>query len=166
MVQVRMRPRLHREVDRSEAEVRLALTRGLGDPGAAIGGQSVPGHVDLWIGEPDRHAWSPWLSLELRGTDARTVVEGRFGPDPHVWTGFMAAYAVLLFGVVMGLMFGAAQAAAGEAATGLWGAAAALLGLGLTYAAALTGQALGHAQMDTLRAFLEARLSSESANSD
>lgn len=158
MVSARMRPRFQVEVPGTPDDLRQVLVVGLEEHGCPVGGQSVKGHVDLWICERNRHTWSPWLHLELRSGGSGTLVAGRFGPDPHVWTGFMALYAVFAFALVMGVMFGFAQMAAGEAASGFLGAGASVAALALVYVAALTGQALGHDQMDTLKDWFDARL--------
>lgn len=158
MLQARMRPRFMVSVPVPPEALRQTITQALGDPDAPVGGQSVPGHVDLWIAQKDQHTWSPWLSVELRPDGDGTRVEALYGPAPPVWTAFMAAYAVLAFGLVMAVMFGWAQMVLDRPPSAFLGAFAAAAGLAGVYGGALLGQGLGHDQMDTLRGFLDRRI--------
>jgi len=42
-----------------------------------------------------RSLLSPNLELELRESEAGTVLHGRFSPPPNVWTGFMGLFFLL-----------------------------------------------------------------------
>ncbi|NNF06663.1 MAG: hypothetical protein HKN21_07875, partial [Candidatus Eisenbacteria bacterium] len=59
--------------------------------------------------EEQRTLLSPHLELELRETDAGTMLLGRFSPRPNVWTGFMALFFVLGLVGLGGLIYGMAQ---------------------------------------------------------
>ncbi|MEL7473925.1 MAG: hypothetical protein AAGK04_11465 [Planctomycetota bacterium] len=72
-------------------------------------------HFQLAIPRPDRHRWSPWLTLDVREplgatSDADSTGEvgaeafGRFNPSPAIWTGYMLtslALVTIAFGAAM-----------------------------------------------------------------
>jgi hypothetical protein len=120
----------------------------------AIGGQALPGFVNLWPADRDRSFFSPYLSLEVRPQGEGSVATGRFGPHPAVWTGFMFVYAVLSLGGVLALMFGWAQSIADEPPWMLWGAPASVALILFIYGAEYIGKGLGSEQMHAIAHFV------------
>jgi hypothetical protein len=126
----------------------------LQEPGCPVVGQLVDGHIELFVPDAERHFWSPWLSLEVRTAVDGTHVRGRFGPHPHVWTGFIAAYSALGFGGIIAAMYGWAQLLIDEPAWGLLGVPAALAIAAFVYGAEWIGKGLGTEQMFGIRDFV------------
>ena len=150
-----MRPTFREELDvpaSAVAEaVRAALARA---PDRVVG--SVAGNViELYPPREERRVWSPRLSVVIypRG---RTVVVGRYGPSPDLWTFLVALYALCWFAVVGGPMWGLAQHLTQEPATGLWGVPLGLAGMVLIYVAALVGRNAAREQVAVLARFFEA----------
>lgn len=136
------------------AEVLRRFEARLQEPGCPVEGQLVEGHVELYVHPGERHVWSPWLSLEVRTEVDGTHVRGRFGPHPHVWTGFMALYSVLAFLGVIAAMYGWAQLRLDEPATALLGVPGALALGAFIYGAEWIGKGLGTEQMFVMRDFV------------
>ncbi len=138
----------------SPTEVLERFEAALGQPGCPVEGQLVSGHVELFVRAADRHFWSPWLSLEVRSQVDGTHVRGRFGPHPHVWTGFMAIYAVLAFAGIIALMYGWAQRLVDEPGWALLGGPGAMAAAAFVYGAEWIGKGLGTEQMFEVRDFV------------
>ncbi len=63
-------------------------------------------HLNLHIHEPDRHLWSPQISIEVTRQADRTHLRGYFGPHPHLWGIFTAVYATQFFAFIAATMYG------------------------------------------------------------
>jgi len=77
-----------------------------------IEGRVAGNHLMLVIPVRDRHFWSPWLNLEVLGSEGdgqASLVKGRFSPNPSVWTGFMMVYSSLAVLAFLAAMFGVSQ---------------------------------------------------------
>jgi len=127
--------------------------------------------ADFFVGEDDRRLWSPYLSVQVEPVPDGSLLRGRFGPHPELWTLFVFAYGTLGFVAVMGFLLGFVQWQSGMAPWGFWGTAAGVPGLGLLLAVSATGQRLSAHQMqelkervDTLVAGLEAVAPPQSPN--
>jgi hypothetical protein len=111
-------------------------------------------NIDLLIRVEERHFWSPWLSLQVTRDGAVTSVAGRFGPHPHIWTGFVFLYALLGFGGLVGSMYGWAQIVLEQPP---WAFAALPGAMGLiafVYGAEFIGKGLAAEQMYVVRDFV------------
>jgi hypothetical protein len=152
----RPRFRLRAPLPRAALVERLELA--LDEPGVGCIGIVTGRHLDLMIHPDARRAWSPRMDLELLDEGSETLMIGRIGPHPDVWSLFLFFYALSGFALIGGLMLGLSQWLIGQPPWGLW---LVLLGAstsGLAYLAAFTGQRLGRPQMTVLRRFLEAAL--------
>ena len=149
------RPRAEFNTSLSPEEVLARFEAALAAHGCPVEGQVVLGHVELLVREEARHFWSPWLSLEVRAEADGTHVRGRFGPHPHVWTGFVAAYAVIGFAGVIAAMYGFAQRVLDEPGVALLGVPAAAGLAAFVYGAEWIGKGLGAEQMFAIRDFVE-----------
>lgn len=118
------------------------------------------GHVgraelSLEVNGPERHAWSPRISLEVRPTEHGCHVRGHFGPHPNLWTLFVFIYSVQVVVVVSGAMYGLVQGMMSEPPTALWAALGATASLGLSCGVDLTGRRVGAGQMEAVRSFID-----------
>ncbi len=115
-------------------------------------------HIELLVDEADRHYWSPWLSVTLEETEdgAATVVHGRFGPHPAVWTLFVSIQIFWLFVLVCALIAAASVITLGwSPLLPLLAVPGAVVGMVLTYLGSLVGQRLGKDQLDLLHRALD-----------
>ena len=104
----------------------------------------------------DRHSLlSPHLELELRESEAGTVLHGRFAPRPKVWTGFMALFFLLGMLGLCGMIYGLAQLMLDGPIWTMWSAPVSLALIAFIYGAAFIGQGLSSIEMFELRAFIE-----------
>ena len=157
-----MRPPFTLTVPFSREEAIRRLSEGFAVSACPCRGSTASGHVTVMICDRERKLFSPTLDLEIEdrgeGGAAGAVLEGRFGPHPHLWTLYVAMYAVLTFLLIGGLVLGMAQQALGQSAAPMLTVPLALvLGVGL-YGSALVGQRLAAHQMATLDAFLRDNL--------
>ncbi|MFK7758754.1 MAG: hypothetical protein AB8C13_02275 [Phycisphaerales bacterium] len=78
-----------------------------------IEGRIAGNHLMLVVPPKQRHFWSPWLNLEMHDVDSDmhqlTLVQGRFSPNPAIWTGYMMVYSSLAVLVFLAAMFGFSQ---------------------------------------------------------
>ncbi len=120
-------------------------------------------HAELFVPETERRIWSPWLSVTAEdGDGGGSVVRGRFGPHPAVWTLYMFFAFALGFALLVGATWGYAQWAM-EITPWAWYSIPVILVLGaLLYGVSLVGQRLGAAQMGSLRRTLEGLVAQES----
>jgi len=107
--------------------------------------------ADFFVKEDERRVWSPCLSVQVESLQEGSLLRGRFGPHPELWTLFMFLYAGVGFLALMGLMLGFVQWQSGMDAWGLWGAYVGFPGLGVLFAVSATGQRLSAHQMEELR---------------
>ena len=134
------------------------LEAALDEPGASCIGIVTGRHLDLMVHPDQRRTWSPRMDLELLDEGALTLMVGRIGPHPDVWSLFLFFYALSAFALIGGLMLGVSQQLIGQTPWGLW---LVLLGAStgaLAYLAAFAGQRLGQPQMTVLRRFIETAL--------
>lgn len=152
---VRLRPRFERVVPCPPEEALARLRAVLEQPGARCRGGVYGSHAVLYVPRTEERVWSPFLSLDVGWHPEGALVRGLFGPKPAVWTLFVAAYAVCLFGALFAGGFAYAQWSLGQPAWALAGLPAAAMGALVTYGFARYGQHRGRAQMDHLRGFLD-----------
>ncbi len=155
MAPPRIRPRFELVAPCSSEEALDRLRAALDAGDAPCTGQIAGAHVHLRIAPGQRRLWSPFLSLEVNRQGGDTVLRGHFGPHPDVWTFFVALYAVLAFGGVVGLLFGLSQWMLRTSPVALWAVPASLALAAVLYGLALVGQRLGHPQLQLLRTFVE-----------
>ena len=152
----RMRPVFRLELAADRADVLERLRHRLGQPDCGFEGQVVTGHAMIHLPPARRSLLSPVLNLRLAEEDGRTVLHGRFSPQPNVWTGFMAIYGVLGLIGLGGLMYGFAQMTVDQAPWSMLAAPVALALIGFVYGAAFIGQGLTVDDMYAMRAFVDA----------
>lgn len=150
-----LRPRYVRHVAAPPEQVAALLRERLYLPDSQCCG-SVTNHVgELCVCEQKRHTWSPKLGLTLEVEGDRTVVVGRYGPMPAVWTLVIFLYACSLTLGISSFVYGFSKWALGESTLAWWGVPVSLLCIAGIYVGSYVGQKLGHDQMDILHHFVD-----------
>lgn len=150
----KIRPDFERPATDSQEVVMRRLRGRLADCPLCTG-VSVGRHVELFIPDHERRIWSPWLSVSAEDRDNGSVLRGRFGPHPHVWTWYLFCAFALAFVCLVGVALGYAQWALDRTPWALLAVPACLLaGAGL-YGVSLVGQRLGAEHMDRLQHALD-----------
>lgn len=166
VIQKPMRPLFEIDLDGVDGEhvlEQLASQLRVGD--SPVRGMILTRKAELTTCAARCHTWSPWLSLQFgEGAGGEQLLSGRFAPHPNVWTGFMAAYGVLLMLAIFGTMFGLSQWTLHMSPWGLLAAPLAMAVGALVYAAAIVGQRLGAEEMHVLRDFVDHAVRSSRAN--
>jgi hypothetical protein len=153
----RVRPRFVLPVPLSAEEVLSRTKSALAERGD-IDGLVLTGRIELVPDRESRHFWSPQLTVDVEAEGEGSVLRGRFGPHPHVWTLYMCIHAIGAFATVGSAMFGISQYLVGQTPWALFALPAAPVLAALVWALAFVGQGLGAEQMYALRRFLEESL--------
>lgn len=156
-----VRPRIELHSPRSLNDISVRFARALREPDCPVSGLVAASRIELHAHGRDQHFWSPQLVVDLEPGDSGTVLRGRFGPHPSVWTMYVGGYAAIGFGSLGGLSYAAAQFALGSPPWALLSLPVAGVALGLLYASALVGQDLSRSQIDELSDFLSVILEGE-----
>ena len=119
-----------------------------------MGAVFPPDRIEVTIGE-GQHIWSPQLAVVINSTDEGSHLCCRFGPHPHIWTLYVALYALFIILAIASASFGVAQLSADKTPYALFVAPVCLILAGLVYGGAYVGQGLGTDQMYQLRSFLD-----------
>jgi hypothetical protein len=163
-----MRPRFEMTVSVDPDRALERLRDHLDTSGCPCRGDVYERQVEVRICEREHHTWSPGLNVLLDETDEGGArLRGTFGPNPSVWTMFMAGYAVS--GMTMGtglLVLSSQMMLRGEERWGGWLLLAGVVGCALVYGLARIGQRLAAPQMEMIRdtiagAFPDDRIESE-----
>ena len=156
----RMRPTFHRFVDCPPSVAQRRLRRYVERSESGYDGKFYPNHAILSVPPREEKFWSPQLSIDFESQNGGTLIRGLYSPRPSVWTMFMAMYAIVGFGGLIGVFFGASQWSLGMNAYGLWSAPVSLVLAGGVYLLARMGQWLSRDQISALRSFAEGALQS------
>ena len=151
----RPRPAVRCATLASVSEVMEAFRQVAEAPGHTLGVRLAGTTVELHTSEDERRFWSPWLSLQAVELDGVTLVQGRFGPHPHIWTGFVFTYAVLGLFAFMASMYGWAQIVLERPALGFAAAAGSLALAGFVYGAEFIGKGMAAEQLYDVRDFVD-----------
>ena len=73
------------------------LRAALADPSGICEGHAGKRELSLKPRGAGAHAFVPWASLNVRVDGEGTRIRGRIDPQPHLWTFFVALYAVGVF---------------------------------------------------------------------
>lgn len=151
----RMRPQFEIPLQ-SSGDAVLRTLGGLLNVGAdEVVGQVRRGCAVLQVSPERRSMLSPFLNLEVVERASGPVLQGRFSPQPNVWTGFLALYAALGMVAFLCAMFGLSQWWLGHPAWVLLGIPAAAAAIAFVYGAAVIGQGLTADEMYDLRALVD-----------
>jgi hypothetical protein len=155
----RMRPRVERELPIDAKRVLSRIGTSLGEISCRCVGSVMDRHVALHIKNEHRHFWSPWFSGQVDPSGSeRSVLHGRFGPSPAIWTFFAACYAVFVFGGIAGLMYGISQWMVGQHPWALWLTPAFAVGVFALYLIARVGRRLAAEQIGWMLQLLDCSL--------
>lgn len=147
-----MRPTFELIVDHPSEEVMERLKETLAHAECPCRGEVFDHQIEIRICPPQHHYWSPELNLLIAPSDQpSTRLHGKFGPGAHVWTLFMAGYAIFGMSIGAGLLIALSQWSLGTPLWGAWFVVAGLLGCALVWAAAGVGQRLAAPQMEDIR---------------
>ena len=131
------------------AEIEARLARG----NSPFVGAVLRRHVELSIRPERRRFWSPHLSVDILEEEEGTILRGRYGPHPEVWTLVMAIFGVLIMVSLGSMVFGLSQWNLGWEPWALWGLPACALGAGTLWYAGIVGQRTAYPQMLQLEGF-------------
>ena len=109
--------------------------------------------LEVHVGKPHRHSWSPQLRLWLTRRDGVIHIDAIFGPEPNIWTMFMAGYAIGGMLSLAGVLVCTSQLSLRAAPSSFWGAWLLLVGLLIlssVYALSHLGRHLSMEQMRPL----------------
>ena len=150
-----MRPEFRREFDVPARTIVGAVEAALAAAPPDVVGSVAGNTIEIYPARASRRFWSPRLSVVVYPRE-RTVVVGKYGPAPDMWTFFVALYALCFFAVSGGSMLAAAQHLTRQPASGLWGVPLGLSCAALVYSAALIGRSAAREQVQRLASFFEA----------
>jgi hypothetical protein len=151
---MQIRPRFREHSPSPPAEILDGLKNALSSTEEAIEGTTLSNYFILRIAEPENHFWSPRLTVHVDPEESGSELRGLFAPAPAVWTMFAGLYAVSLFAILIGLVWGGAQWQLDMPPSGFWLAAIGCVLFAASYAIAYIGQQLGQSQIIMLKQFL------------
>lgn len=153
-----MRPTFLIDLPLSPEEVMARLEAGIAHPDCPCHGISVEHHAEIFIDPPERHFWSPWLSLSVEETEQGCRLRGRFAPAPSIWTFVIFLYFLFGFAMFAGVMYGYSQWVLGLRPWGLLAFPLCAMAIASIFVAGLLGQRLGREQMAMLRELVDQAL--------
>jgi hypothetical protein len=109
----------------------------------------------FFVQEEERTFWSPHLSVQVEPSEGGSLLRGRFGPHPELWTLYMFLYTAVGFLATIGLMLGFVQWQSDMDPWGLWGVCLGVPGLAILYAVSAAGQRLSAHQIEELKARID-----------
>jgi hypothetical protein len=112
-------------------------------------------YASLYLPEELQHFWSPHLSLTFDTQEEGSILRGRYGPKPTVWTMFLFIYAIIGFALLIISIIGLSNYSLDRSAAILWWIPVLLFLFLSLYLVAFFGQKLGHDQMLILHQFTE-----------
>ena len=151
----RMRPRFRMDLPFTQENALERINEAFDGCETCCTGTIVQHHVNLTVIEEERHFWSPHIHLLVEEEAEKTIVRGLIGPNPHVWTMFMAGYASLAFGGLFAAGLGFAQVQVkGSSPWGFYILPFLLVAAMFLYAFSFVGQRLAFEQVHELLKFI------------
>lgn len=90
-----MRPRFELLVHVGVEEVTRRVREQIEEPGCMCRAEYYgPHQLEVRIEREHHHTWSPELKLLIEEHPEGALLRGRYGPDGHIWTAFVAGYAI------------------------------------------------------------------------
>ncbi len=158
MTSIRTRPRFKITSKQSQPELKARIKAHLEKHrGEGITGFVYDIHCTFDISLKDRHFWSPHLNVNF-DTDEdtlETIIRGRYGPAPTIWTVFMFGYAALGLSFTFAALFGLSQLALHQSSSILWSLPVLLLAILTLWLVGQTGQKIGVEQTFRIHQFFE-----------
>jgi len=155
MTSFRIRPKFRTTSPIKQQTIIARLQEALQEQPPQCHGIAIEGHIILKVLPDNAHYWSPQLSILLDQEEEETLIRGRYGPKPNVWTLFTMSYLAISILSIFISIIGFSRLSLGLSAGILWilpilGIAA----IGL-YIISQLGQKLGAEQTFTLHHFFE-----------
>ena len=151
---MRARPSVAYRVSVEQDVVFEGFRAALKEPGCPCSGTVGRQEITLHLQDDRRRPWSPWLQLRVESDESGTLLLGKMGPQPNLWTAFVFIYSCLVAAFVAGTMYGFVQSTLGDSPSGLYAAMGALVGLSGACGLDLLGRRLSQGQMGTIRGFV------------
>lgn len=155
MSSFRIRPRFKIISNKTKEDIENKIKTQIRKPDSKCIAQQIPGFIILKIPEPERHFWSPELSLTFEEKENGTLIRGLYGPKPGIWSFFSFGYIGLAVFSFFAAIFGSAQLGLDQEAPILWSLPV-FVGIALSiYLIAQFGQKVGVEQTFWLHHFFE-----------
>lgn len=158
MTSIRTRPRFRKVSPQSAEELKRRIKTHLENfEEKEIIGRVYEAHCSLDIGLKEHHFWSPHLNVNFDEDEEEggTVIRGRYGPAPTIWTVFMFAYGALGISFTFIALYGLSQLALKQSAVILWVLPFLFGGILTLWLFGQTGQKLGVEQTFRIHQFFE-----------
>ncbi len=153
---VAIRPKFVIESGQSHQEIADGFNQVLKQTDPPCRGLVHDQYVTLHPRSEDLHYWSPQLSLYMEEEeDGVTVIHGRFGPQPGVWTMFIFFYSIIGAAALIVTVIGFANLSIDLSGAILWLLPVLIVMFLSLYLVAFLGQKKGHDQMVALQEVLE-----------
>lgn len=159
MTSIRSRPRFRLEVPEKMETIKQKISSSLKSDNPGVKGEVYAEHIHLEIPQIDMHFWSPHLNMTLEEIDGCTIIGGRYGPKPTIWTIFLFGYSTLGLTFFFTALAGLVKLSLHQDAQMLWALPFLLIMIFGLYFASQTGQKLGVEQTFRIHHFLEDALS-------
>ena len=145
-----LRPNFRQEISLERDAVQERIARFLSREAAEFEVKSFPGFMCLRLPDSQRHFWTPRLNLSFdEEEEGKTVINGIYGPNSHVWGMFLYGYLFFGFLALVGLIVGVSQWVIEKTPTAFWLFVPAVAGLIGIYVSGQIGRKIGAPQ--TLR---------------
>ena len=148
MQRPRVRPKIELIVEQPPDEVLARFEQCLKLPECR--GSVLGSCIEITVSDDEQHFWSPQLSLQVHEQSSGSLIYGRLGPKPHVWTMLIAGYAIVSISLIFAMFFAFSQWLLDEPVWALWALPIAVLMIALVYGTASIGQRLGAEQTHRL----------------
>lgn len=155
MTSFRIRPKFRTTSSESQKVILERLQNALQKEPPVCHGIAIEGHIILKVLPAEAHYWSPQLSILLDEEEEETLIRGRYGPKPNVWTLFTMSYLAISILTIFISIIGFSRLSLGLSSGILW--VLPVLGIAATvlYIISQLGQKLGAEQTFTLHHFFE-----------
>ncbi|KPM47215.1 hypothetical protein [Jiulongibacter sediminis] len=158
MTSIRTRPRFRTVSKQSAEELKQRIKIHLENyKEEGIIGKVYDAHCSFDIGLKDHHFWSPHLNVNFDENEEEggTIIRGRYGPAPTIWTVFMFGYGALGISFTFAALYGLSELALKQEAAILWVLPFLLGGILTLWLSGQTGQKLGVEQTFRIHQFFE-----------
>jgi hypothetical protein len=146
----RVRPKIELVVELPPSEVLARFKACMAEHDRECKGSILGSCVEVTVIAGKQHFWSPQLSLQLDEHEQGTLIYGRVGPQPQVWTLLVALYAIVGISSGFAMFFAFSQWLLGQPLSALWALPLGIALAALVYGSAWIGQRLGAEQTHDL----------------
>jgi hypothetical protein len=151
----KLRPRFKIQTGDSVNEVISRIEHALQDEQARCTGYVHHNYITLAMPIPERHYWSPQLTLTIDTEEEVTTIRGVYGPRPAVWTMFVLFYAILGLAIMILGTVGLSYMMLDKPADILWWVPILSLIFLSLYLVSYFGQKMAHNQTKILHLFFQ-----------